>query len=664
MAGFEQLDTSIQVPQPITTPDQLAFGDEELSDEVALSIVLQDTETAEKYLQSKSIISSLDQADDLYRAYVRPRTWPNGKPRSNLSMPVVLECIEKILPTLHLTLWGNGRKPFELVPTGKTAPAAARAKEKLLLWAIQQAGLKEEMRRSLKTVLQYGFVVGNWGWKSSEQKIKKYVRENGKIVAKLETKQINQPTYECLDLRRVLVDPAANTQDIRKSARYVIFQMPTTANELDDLRDDPSYKNVPTREELAMILAANSADTADSLSGSKSNSYRELQAEGDFQPTTADPLQQPLELLEYWSDDRVITVLQRQIVIRNQPNEFARKTQVSCAFIDVLGSAWGFGIAKLLQGEQRFQTGVRNAWVDSLALALNPMFQLIKGLGAGTQQITASPGRVINESGELKPLATGSVTTEAVNAIGDSDARARRLAAANSGSAMPNQAMRTAQGVQAFAGDVIERLQYFLDSFIELVFVPVLEAFLEMCCDRLTPEQINEILTEDEGQAFQGDVLDVYNASCRLDILAGTKLTTRQAAAQLVPMLISLLSSSPVQDSLVVQGKKFDYRELITETLDLMGWDINSLIVDMTPEDQQRAQMMNEAYMRGQQNIALEQQRHQNDLENIDAKGMAQAGVALVRQAAKEHMSDAGEMLEDLQNPMQVPTQPGEEMNE
>ena len=488
MAGFENLEQAIQQPVVTFTPDNVAFSDEDLSDEVALSIVLQDTDTAEKYLQSKSLLASMDTADDLYRAYVKPRMWPNGKPRSNLSMPVILECIEKVMPALHLTLWGNGKAPFNLIATGKTKPEAARAKGHVLAWAIRQSGLKEEMRRTLKTALQYGFTVGNWGWEHNETKRKIYVRENDKVVKKLVTKEINQPTYKCLDLRKVLVDPSCDTQDVRKSAKYVILQIAITANDLDDLRNDPTYKNVPTREELAVILANNNQQTEDSLQASKTNTWRDLQAEKDFTPTTADPLQAPLEILEYHSDDRVISVLQRKIVIRNEANEFGRKTQVSCAFIDVLGSAWGFGIAKLLQGEQRFQTGTRNAWVDSLALALNPMFQLLKGIGSGTQQITASPGKVVTESGELKPLVTGSVSAEAINAIGDSDERAHRLVAANSGGGMPTQAMRTSQGIQAFTGDVIQRLQYWLEIFIDMVFVPVLEAFIEMLKGRVDGE--------------------------------------------------------------------------------------------------------------------------------------------------------------------------------
>jgi len=53
-------------------------------------------------------------ADDLYRAYVKPRMWVNGKARSNLGMPIVLEAIEKILPTLYMSLFGTGKEPFYL----------------------------------------------------------------------------------------------------------------------------------------------------------------------------------------------------------------------------------------------------------------------------------------------------------------------------------------------------------------------------------------------------------------------------------------------------------------------------------------------------------------------------------------------------------------------
>lgn len=649
--AFEELEGSIPQPNTQLTAEDVAFQDEQLEDAAALSIVLQDTQSSEAYLSAKSLITALDSSDDFYRAYVKPRNWPGtDTPRANLGMPVVLEAIERILPTLHMPLFAKN-PPFFLEPIGKTTPDVARAKQHLLAWAVKQAGFKEEIRRSLKTALQYGFMVGNWGWQTTAKKVKTYQRQpDGSIKRTIKEIEISQPTYECMDLRKVLVDPACDTQDVRKSAKFIIKQIFITANDLDALREDEAYKNIPSREELAVILTAQSEPTVDSLKASKTNSFRDLQAEAPDKATSADPLQQPLELLEYWTNDRVITVLQRMIVIRNEENEFGRLPFVSCAFIDVLNSAWGFGVAKLLAGEQRLQQAVVNSWIDSLALALNPVYQILKGTAPGAQQIKVAPGKVITESGELKPLVVPSVTGEAMNAIAASEVRAGRRVAANSGSAMPSQALRTAEGIQSFTGDVIQRLQYFLEIFVELVFVPVLEAFLEMCADHLTPEQVNEILSETDGKAYVGDITDVYNGTCNVSVLSGTKLTAKVAAAQLIPMFVNLVSAQPFQDSLTQQGKKFNYAELLEQACELMDYNVDSLIVDMTQEDMQRAQMLNAAAAKAAGEMQLEQQKHENDLENIEAKGMAQAGVAIIRNAVKGHMDEALSTLQEQQS--------------
>src|ERR1039458_8676909 len=167
--------------------------------------------------------------------------------------------------------------------------------------------------------------------------------------------------------------------------------MYTDANGLERLKENDCYKNIPTMEELRSILAQKAANTKESMQGTKDFTWRDLQAEPQTQGAqTGDPLAQPLELVEYWSDDRVITVLQGVIVIRNEQHEFPVKPFVTCAFIDVIGSAYGFGVAKLLSGEQRFQAGVINTWIDQLALILNPVFQTKKGLASGAQNVKFS----------------------------------------------------------------------------------------------------------------------------------------------------------------------------------------------------------------------------------------------------------------------------------
>ena len=142
--------------------------------------------------------------------------------------------------------------------------------------------------------------------------------------------------------------------------------------------------------------------------------------------------------------------------------------------------------------------------------------------------------------------------------------------------------------------------------------------------EHLTADQVNSILTTQEGKAHEGDISDVYNAEVDVDVTAGASMMARFAAAQLAPMLIQLVSAGPVADQLEDEaGKKFAYAEFVTETLDLLGWDVENLITDMTPEDLQRVQQKNAALQKVQGDLVLQNAKHADALSEIDAKGSA-----------------------------------------
>lgn len=665
-SGFANLPGAVdpgQAQAPMTAETTKPAG-KDWSDETALGVVLNDVNSTIAYLQSKQLVPlGVENADELIRAFVRAKQWPDGRPRANLSMHVCLQAIEKIMPALYMSLFGNGkRRPFIVNPTGQTKPEAARANASLLSWAVKQAKTKEEMRLMLKHILSYGFGLGCWGWEVKEQRKAIYKFEGdkkGKPTRTWKIEDIEIPSFECLDPRMFGVDPGLKRQDVQSGAQFVYKQHFTTGYGLDDFRDEP-YKNVPSNEELIRILSAKEEPTSDELSSQKRVVWREFQAKLEVEWTGKDPLAQPLELLEYWTKDRHIILLQRKLVILNEENEFGRLPFVSCAFIDVLNSHWGFGIPRLLAGEQRLQTGIAGNWIDSLALVLNPAFQEMKGNSPGTQNIMVSPGKVVTTIGELKPLVIADVTKPAMLGIESSDIRAMEKVGANGGSNMPNQAMRTAEGVQAFAGDVIQRLQYFLEQFINLVYLPTLEAFLMLMKDHLTGEQIQSILTVEEGKAYEGDLTDVYNSEVDVDVIAGANMMARFAAAQLMPMIISLVSAGPVADQLEVAAKKFMYDEFIAEGLDMLGWDVEHLIADMTPEDQQRVQQKNQAAMMMAGKMQLQSQQHKDDLEDIAAKGSVQGGVAVVRQAVKSHTDAALAQIQNSLNPPASQTSVGQ----
>lgn len=605
------------------------------SDLTSLKVVLQCTNIGEQYLQSKSLTSEWNIDDDLVRAYVPPRNWPNSNtPRSNISWPVILEAIETLMPQTHLAFFSDPQ-PFQLDPKGRTTPAAARATSKLASWAVDVSGFEEEIRLMEKSTMTYGQCVGKWGWKIAKSSKKRYSRgEGGQIAIKSDDAEIPHPTFENVDLRNLIVDPTTRSHDIRKSG-WRVYQKFIDAVGLDDLRKDGTYQNVPTWDELKMILATLSEPTKDSLQAGKALTWRENQAERQDVNTSPDPMKQPLELLEYEDNGKIITVLQRCIVIRNEENEEGCH-YVSCSFIDVLNAFYGFGVAKLLEGEQRFQAGVGNLYVDGLGLTLNPTWQRKGGIGSKSQNITVGPGKVVNGDGELIPLPMNNISDQALNAIQASEARASRRVGANFGQNMPTQAMRTAEGVQDFTSGVQVRLQYFVNNFAQLVFIPVIEAFIGMIKDNLTPDEINQLLTDEDGKSYEGDVLEVYNGDYCVDVLSSTKLAGRRGMQSIIPLMMQLLGQPAIATQLNTQGKKFDFNEFFNEVFDITGWPSTGLIVDMTPEDLQRMQQSNPAVVNAQAKEKATAQGHTNDLEKIQAKGEATAGTAVIKHVLKE----------------------------
>lgn len=658
--GFEQLSTAL-IPETAgrLTAEQLAALEhksqagspeekERAADQAALSMVLADTQIAEAYVSSKTLTREWENADNNYRAFGLPKNWPGTEaPRAGLCPPVVMEAVEKLMPALMLAFFSDP-KPFLLERMGKTTQSVARMWEHVLAWAVKESCFKEEIRKCLKSALLYGMCFARWGWKTEKRSKKTYTFNAQKKITKgSEEYEISHPTIENIEIRKVLVDPSLREQDCRKG-RFVVAQIVTDAKGLDDLRNDPTYKNIPTREELRDILSAGSEPATDSMAAAKNMSWRDNQAAKETDAQSVDPLKQPLELLEYVAGDRVVVVLQRKIVIRNDYSGFDKTTFLSCAFIDVPGSCYGFGVSKLLGGEQYLQTDVLNKWLDAEALRLSPAFTSEQGLQTTSQQVKVSAGKII-AGPKLTPIIIPDLGAAALQLLQTSEDRASRRVGANGGSDMPTQAMRTAQGVQSFGQDVVNKTQYFIEIFSELVFIPALEAFIDVCKDNLQPEDVARILSSADQKAWEEmkqDPLSFYCAELNIKVLDSTKLAARRNAAQLLPMLLNLAAAPNMQDSLTAQGKKFNWAELLDEAIDLTGWDLESLVVDATPQDIQRAMAIQSPQQaKARIDAQSKQQDQQNVLQAIEEEGVQKAGVAIVKHVLQSSQGEGTSLV-------------------
>lgn len=266
------------------------------------------------------------------------------------------------------------------------------------------------------------------------------------------------------------------------------------------------------------------------------------------------------------------------------------------------------------------------------------------------QNISIAPGKVFTTESELKALVVPDVSTTAQEAMEASQQRAFRRIGAEGGTNMPSQAMRTGSGVQAFQGDITQRLQYFMEQFLNLVLVPVLKAFLVHCSENLQPKEIDQILSEEDGKAYEGDHLEIYNADVDIDIISGVKLSTRQAASQMAPIILQALQNQAVQQSLQIQGKKFDYAGFTEEWFELMGWDAEQFFVDMTPDDLKRMQEQNQAMQAAQGKLLQIDAQRQATNDNIDQKAAAQGQLAELKSVVKMHEAAGMATLEPSKN--------------
>lgn len=641
-------------------PGEAVLPPQSPKDLTALKTVVQDVQRGEFWIQRKGYSIEWNRYERLYLFEVPVAFWEGTNiSRAHLGMPLVYEHVESILPQLMGSLFTDD-PPFISEPRPGTSMQAARANDALLAWELEQAGFREELRLTLKSALIYGTGIAKWGWKLTEQTRYEY-RRKGTLKAetvgdvpvtyedkdydKLEetevTEKINLPTFESVSLRHVLVDPGCRTSDIR-TAKWVAHRLYLTLLDLDALRKDPRYK-LPSLETMTnwFFPPKEIAKTgAQESYGLDLGIHREFRAQPRAQISTVDPLQQPLEVLEYWTKDRVYTVIQRKLVVRNEPNEFGEIPFCSVAFCDVLDSFYGVGIAKLIGNEQRMQQGIINARLDDLALSLNSMFIRKRGTNTPTQQLRMRPGGIIDTDDDkgVQLLVRPPANVESFTEIEASDKRAARRTAANemmTQGSMPSEKSsitRTATGVNALTGGTGSRLQYFVENIAFNIFIPTLYAFHKMNARYLAPSQIQSILTDELRIAYKSDVVDLVNSRADFSILAAARMQAKHAMAQALPLMFQFILTDPVMQALSQEGKKVNVVELVNMLFDVTGWrNKQDVIQPMTEEDQQRMMMNNPAVQQAIQQRQQAQTQQTNKLQVLDEENAARAGKEVIR---------------------------------
>lgn len=641
------------------------------SDDPALRLVVMDALRAENAEASKAWVMQWTTASSIYQSPHVDRYWEGTMvPKASVPFFTVATAVNSLVPQIIAGLYYEN-PPFMIQERPGTTSQAARAVQALIGYQLDEINFREELRLGCVNAVLFGTGIWKWGWETFTQERKIYKRKATPIVIKnplaipgaediriesdddleeeIVEEYIDRPVFENItNLRYVLVDPALNRPDIRKG-KFVIHRMYMTVDDLDRLRLRPGFK-IPSKSKLLDLFFApkENVDEAGSEIGNSSPMW-DAKADPRFSTSTDDPFAQPLEVLERWTDKTYIVILQKKLVLCNDENPYGVIPFSSVGWWDVPEAFWSMGLAKTIGPEQRLQQGITNTWLDQAALNLNGVYVRVLGTNMPTQNIRISPGKIVNvqDKDGFKPLERLPAVPEAAEHISMSQARAEVVSGSSdassqgvAGSSGHSNLARSATGANMLASGSSSRVGDFVEKLANQVMVPFLSQVHEMNRAMLPPSTMRYILGEELEHEFMrdsGDLIELLNAKVKFSILAAAKMQARKNMAQALPLLVQFLNSPETSSQLAIGGKKIETQEIIRMMFEVSDWkNLNDVVVQMTPEDQQRWQAMQASAQQNSKTAGaqqLEDQKFQHQQQLSDQENTARAAREVLRQA-------------------------------
>src|SRR6185312_3276772 len=580
----------------------------------------------------------------------------------------VAQCVESVIPQIMQGLFYDD-PPFMVEERAGTTATAARAVGAVLAYQLKDIEFRRELELGIRNAVLFGTNIWKWGWESFPISRPYYKRANppvtvknkpgldditlhdadDEIVEEWVDEWVDRPFFEnIVNLRHVMVDPGLNVPDIRK-ARYVEHRLYLRYEDLEKWRERPGF-TIPSREELVSYLQTPQEPTVQATGEVMArNPLWDARAEPRYEDTSIDPFEHPFEVLERWDNGSYMVVLQRKMVLCNTENHLGCIPFLSINWWEVPEAFYGLGLAKTIGSEQRLQQGTTNVWLDGLALNLNGIYKRKRGKSIPTQSIRVSPGKIVevDDMDDFQPLERLPAVPEVGMAIQMSMARAEAASGANeliTQGAIPAAGRtsmgRTATGANLLASGTASRMESWVDKLANQVIVPLLYKMHELNCALLPTKTLKYILDDEMKQQYDGDIIDILNARVKFDISAGARMQARRNMAQALPILTQFLMGPEIVQSLAIEGKKVEVKEVIRMFFQSSGWkNYNDVVVAMTKEDMQRwqqAQGMGKIQQQAQAKAALAQQQFQQKQQLLDQENYARAGRDMLRAAVEK----------------------------
>jgi hypothetical protein len=649
----------------VTTP-AAPVPNAKYTDQAALSIVVQDYEAASQWLNDRLWVMHWRESLTLYQS---PRTQAvfegSNVTRSNISRFNVAKQVNSIAPAIAGAIFSE-KIPFDIQQRPRLHSNTARAWKEFLGILLKRCDFKAELSYGIEGMVNQGTVIFKIGWEEYTEMEVRYERKGsprqinmplGGPPLMVFTKESDEfervekevvrkrPIFEKCELGTVFPNPKWNSPNQMWKSGWVVQEYYLNYDDLTKLRDNPDY-DIPDDATLRFIFTNEAAEQTqpESIVADTMNSNPAVhQAAAPDQEFSEDPLEKPMQVLEWWSEYEVRVVLQRKCVIRNDKHNLRRIPYLSANFWNVENAGLGMGVGRVTGSDQRVSAGITNAALDLIAYAVQPEYAVARGANVPTQDQRRRLGgiRLVDGTDATKAVALvpqPQVPADAWRALqiseGTADATVGADQAAVQG-ALPRQGSsvgRSGTGAGMIQAASQGRLQAPIERVIDGILIPFLDFLWDITPQEMTPAEIRGLLA-DYAEPLLINFYDFLNADLEFDTLAGVRLAARARMAQALPFLLEIFGNQALVQQMSQIGWKVNVLEVSNMVMDVSEWaNKRDLIVPMTDDEKQMMAQSNPEVIKAQAAQQANQQQLQNQMQLEDQKIKGRIAVNTVKE--------------------------------
>lgn len=229
---------------------------------------------------------------------------------------------------------------------------------------------------------------------------------------------IDRPVMVNIPLRDYFFDPTATERsNMKYEGRRFLCDVETLKSY--EIVDPETGEMKPRYNNLDKIT--NNKSTGEQTDKEKKDIF--------YGSTVSEDEEGQVEVIEYWTDDRVISVANRSIIIEDTENWFKAKDRANgseypegirpfAAMRDYIDESlfYGKGEIDVIRDEQELLNDITNQNIDSVTFTLNQMYTLDPKYAHLLKEIENLPGAVyLAESGALQPIQQRAIPPDAFN---------------------------------------------------------------------------------------------------------------------------------------------------------------------------------------------------------------------------------------------------------